>query len=380
MIKAALAGIGSVTWSVAAFSAATIAVQAAIQPVPMDTTAGAAASASQVTATSPAIVRLTDGPGAGQLTIQLDRPFADARIEQISNQLGTEIIGSFPSFGTYVVQRPSISVEVTGPNSAAIQFPKFVGWSQISSYITTNGLTLVPGRYRPDDGGWYVNVTLPKISVQPIDAYAGLWQVQLPGHPALEQVKIWATSKGFTVVSFNQGTGIATLRGHAVPRPYLTTAQIMALLRKLIPAQTTQTLPPLAAVTGLAVQPGTGKLTWSAAQNASVYAVWRSSSVTGPWVLVARVSNAVRPLAFTDTTAPVGTSFYRVTSLRRCPTGIGLDCDTQSPLTMDAARSSGIVLATIAAATTGTGSSTTTGDQTQTGSGSTTDTSGSGTS
>ena len=317
----------------------------------------------QITAPA-AIVRMTDGPGAGQLTIQMDRPFSDVRVSQISDRIGTDIVASFPAFGTYILLRPEISVDLTGPDTANIYFPRLATWSQIRSYLADNGLTLIPSTYHRDEGGRLINVSLPKIEAQPVDPYAGLWSVQLPGHPSLDRVTAWATSKGFVVETFDLSTGKAMLRGHAVERPRLTAAQIADLLRKLLPAEATPTLPGLSPATGLTVAAGTAMLSWNSAQGASAYAVWRSASVTGPWTVVGRVSNAVSPLAFTDSTALTGTSFYRVTSLRSCSTGGGIDCDTQSPMTMDAAQSSEVVLTTIAAGATTSTPTTTTVDQT----------------
>src|SRR5207245_10996181 len=115
----------------------------------------------------------------------------------------------------------------------------------------------------------------------------------LPGAPRLDRVNAWATSNGFTVESFDPSTGKAMLRGHAVERPRLTAAQIADLLRKLLPAQSTPTLPQLSAASGLTVTAGTAKLAWSRAQGASAHAVRRSASVTGPSPLVARLSPAL---------------------------------------------------------------------------------------
>src|SRR5438094_655881 len=360
MIKSWLGGLGSLTWTVAVVSAVTIAVGSAAQMVPFTASTPAVSAPTQPERAPAAIVRLADGPGAGLLTIQMSNPFSDLRVNEISDRIGTDVVASFPAFGTYILKRPEISVEVTGRDTASIYFPRLATWSQIKGYLSDNGLTLVPSRYHRDESGWAINVMLPKIDAQPIDPYAGLWRVQLPGHPSLDRVNAWATSKGFTVESFDPSTGEAMLRGHAVERPRLTAAQIADLLRKLLPAQSTPTLPQLSAASGLTVTAGTAKLAWSRAQGASAYAVWRSASVTGPWTLVGRVSNAVSPLALPASTAPAGTSFYRVTSLRSCPGGLGLDCDTQSPMTMDAAQSSGVVLTMLeAAAPTATGTTTT---------------------
>ncbi len=359
-MKSALAGVGSLTWTVAVISAVCIGVGSAAQMVPFVPASTPVVSAPAQRAAPAAIVRLADGPGTGLMTIQMSSPFSDVRVSEIGDRIGADVVASFPAFGTYVLKRPEISVDVTGADTASISFPPIASWKQVRSYLSDNGLTLVPGRYHRDVGGWLINVMLPKIDAQPVDPYAGLWSVQLPGHPGLDRVTAWATSKGFTVESFDPSTGKALLRGHAVERPRLTAAQIADLLRTLIPAQSTPVLPTLAPATGLTVEAGAAKLAWSPAQGASAYAVWRSASVTGPWTLVGRVSNAVRPLAFTDSTVPTGTSFYRVTSLRSCPTGLGRDCDTQSPMTMDEAESSGVVLTTVAApAVTSTGTTTT---------------------
>ena len=245
MIKSWLGGLGSLTWTVAVVSAVTIAVGSAAQMVPFTASTPAVSAPTQPERAPAAIVRLADGPGAGLLTIQMSNPFSDLRVNEISDRIGTDVVASFPAFGTYILKRPEISVEVTGRDTASIYFPRLATWSQIKGYLSDNGLTLVPSRYHRDESGWAINVMLPKIDAQPIDPYAGLWRVQLPGHPSLDRVNAWATSKGFTVKSFDPSTGEAMLRGHAVERPRLTAAQIADLLRKLLPAQSTPTLPQL---------------------------------------------------------------------------------------------------------------------------------------
>src|ERR1051326_3513009 len=377
-MKPALAAAGPLMWTVAVLAAAAIALQSVTQLVPQLRQASSSLLPPAAPARPPAgVVRVTEGPAEGQLTVQMDRPFSDSRINQISEKLGTDVIGAFPAFGTYLLKVPAISVDATSANTASVSFPRLATWKQVGDYRREKDLTLVPNNYHRDEGGWRVDVLLPRIDAKPIDKYAGLWSVTLPGHPVLARVTEWATGRGFKVVKYDPATGTATLRGHAVPRPRMTAAQIADLLHKLLTAyQSHTTTATLNSPRGLAVQAGTAKLTWNAAVGASAYAVWRSASITGPWTLVGRVSSAIHPLAFADSTVPVGTFFYRVTSLRHCPSCIALDGDTQPPMTLDTTKSSGLVITTIATAPTS--NNTTTGTTGTTGTTDTSGTSGSG--
>src|SRR6266508_4303395 len=374
------------TWLVAFGSTVAIIVGAVGQPLPIPTQPST--SHNLVLPRQAGVLSATQGPGKDQIILRMSSPFVNEQVQGIADRFGLDLVTSYPAFGTYVLNLPQITVDVKSNQAATVYFPKIATWQQIKSYIVDNGLTLIPSRYRPDDGGWFINVRLPQIQAQPIDKYAGLWRVTLPGHPSLERVTQWATSKGFAVVRFDSQTGTAVLRGHPVPRPRtIDTNQILSLLRNLIHAQTT---PQLFAPTGLAVTPGTAHLTWRAAAGASAYAIWRSTAANGPWVLVGRVSAAVTPKAFTDTTAPTGLLYYRVTSLRRCTGTPTLDCDNQSPLVLDPRYSTPLAITTIPAtgsgSTSSTDTSTTTNTDTTSGSGSTsgtgttdTTTSGSGT-
>src|SRR6266571_999429 len=206
-MRPTLAQLGPLIWCVAVLSAGAIVLQSATQLLPPLR----AASSSLLTA-PPArpqanVVRVTEGPGVGQLTVQMDQPFSDARISQISDRLGTDVVAAFPTFGTYFLRVPAISVEATGPNTASVYFPTLATWKQVGEYLKDNGLTLVPNNYHRDEGGWHVDVMLPRIEARPIDKYAGLWSVTLPGHPTLARVTDWATGRGFTVVKYDQTTG-----------------------------------------------------------------------------------------------------------------------------------------------------------------------------
>src|SRR6266508_3660816 len=342
------------TWLVAFGSTVAIIVGAVGQPLPIPTQPST--SHNLVLPRQAGVLSATQGPGKDQIILRMSSPFVNEQVQGIADRFGLDLVTSYPAFGTYVLNLPQITVDVKSNQAATVYFPKIATWQQIKSYIVDNGLTLIPSRYRPDDGGWFINVRLPQIQAQPIDKYAGLWRVTLPGHPSLERVTQWATSKGFAVVRFDSQTGTAVLRGHPVPRPRtIDTNQILSLLRNLIHAQTT---PHLFAPTGLAVTPGTAHLTWRAAAGASAYAIWRSTAANGPWVLVGRVSAAVTPKAFTDTTAPTGLLYYRVTSLRRCTGTPTLDCDNQSPLVLDPRYSTPLAITTIPAIGSGSTSST----------------------
>src|SRR2546430_9431101 len=123
-MNALLMRLGSLTWCVAVVSAVTIAVGSAAQMVPFTTASTPAVSAPTHPERAPAaIVRLADGPGAGLLTIQMSNPFSDLRVNEISDRIGTDVIASFPAFGTYILKRPEISVEDTGRDAPSIYFP-----------------------------------------------------------------------------------------------------------------------------------------------------------------------------------------------------------------------------------------------------------------
>src|SRR5262249_60401498 len=99
LIRAAFARGGSAPGMVAVLVVGARALQSVGEPAP-----GAQVRTAPATATiyqpAAAVARLTEGPGPGQVTVQMDRPFSDARVEQLSDALGTEAGASFPSFGT----------------------------------------------------------------------------------------------------------------------------------------------------------------------------------------------------------------------------------------------------------------------------------------
>src|SRR6476646_307430 len=122
-MRLSLAHLGQLTWCVAFVSVCAIVVQSATMLLPPRP----ATSSSLMTASSPArppasVMRVTDGPGVGQLTVQMDQPFSDARIGQISDRLGIDVIGAYPAFGTYLLKVPTISVDTTGNNTATVFF------------------------------------------------------------------------------------------------------------------------------------------------------------------------------------------------------------------------------------------------------------------
>jgi hypothetical protein len=359
------------TWFAAVGSVAAMVAGSIGQPMPIPPSNPIANEGAAIPQ-EPGVLGVAPGPGAGQLTLRMTSPFADQQVQKITERLGIDIIASYPAFGTYLLRVPEISVDITGNDTANIYFPRLTTSGQMRKFLSDNELTLIPGRHRAFadasyDSGWMAQVRLPKIEAVPVDQYAGLWQVRLPGHPAADRVTAWAQSKDFAVVTYDQASGIALLKGHAVPRPRLTPQQIAALLRSLFPTNVTPPpAPALVAPTGLAVSAGTADLTWQGAPGATAYAVWRATAVTGPWTLVGRVSNAVVPHHFTDSTATTGTAFYRVTSLKACGAASGLDCDNQNPVTLDTNYSTSIVLTTIVAPVTTTPPATTTPTDTTT--------------
>src|SRR5207245_4519036 len=95
-MNASLIRVGSMTSFVAIFSVAAIAIQAGMQSLPISITGSdqpnrlsSAALRDRVPA---GIVAVRDGPAAGQLTIQMDRPVSTGRAYQIGHQLGTDVI------------------------------------------------------------------------------------------------------------------------------------------------------------------------------------------------------------------------------------------------------------------------------------------------
>src|SRR5689334_13639345 len=90
LIQSLLAKVGSLTWSVAVLSAAVIGVESAVAAVPLNNnTAPATSIAPAQTRGTPQIIRIADGPGANQITIQMDRPFADYHAQMIGQRVGS---------------------------------------------------------------------------------------------------------------------------------------------------------------------------------------------------------------------------------------------------------------------------------------------------
>src|SRR5205823_3903220 len=82
---------------------------------------------------------------------------------------------------------------------------------------------------------------------------------------------------------------------------------------------------------GLRVTAGSSGIlmTWSAAQGASAYAIYRGTSVNGPYSYIGQTTT----LSFSDSSGTSGTLFYRVMSLRACAATVTDrgGCQTASP-------------------------------------------------
>jgi len=375
----ASAGLGGLAaaWLVAVASVLTVAVQTFGQYTPP-----IAQPAQALTPIAPPVVPVTirnvvDGPGADEVTVLMSAPFSGDRVDHIANTMGMEVVAAYPAFARFVLKSPAVETKMNGSDSATVYFPKLMTWTSVLQYLADNELQLAARRHDQEFGGWVVDVTLPKIEVQPVDAYAGSWRAHIPGHATADRVAAWASANAFEVVSYDSATGEVELHGHAVPRPVPvpvvvpnTISQLRSLLQNLMaqqasaatPAVTPPVTPPALAVpSGLEIAAGTAQLKWQATAGASAYAVWRATATTGPWTLVGRVPmlTGVQP-TYTDSTAASGTSYYRVTSLKPCAGSTGTDCDNQSPLVFDELYATAVVATTIPAATTTTGAGTTT--------------------
>src|SRR5215472_207095 len=73
---------------------------------------------------APSIRSIQDGPGVGQVTIQMNRPFTDLTVDQLANRLGTDVVNSVPSFGIYQLALPRIQITISNSYSGTVFFPQ----------------------------------------------------------------------------------------------------------------------------------------------------------------------------------------------------------------------------------------------------------------
>jgi hypothetical protein len=250
-----------------------------------------------------AIRQLVDGPSPGQVTLIMDRPFADARVNQVSEQLGTDVVASFPALGHYVLALPRIEISMINADSGIVYFPKLSTHADIAQYLSDNQLTVTRWQRNSDFPGRIALVSLPRIQLQLIDPLRGLFSTQLPRNLDQARLSAWASGINFVVKSYDPQTGYSVMQlsafaalanlGFIGPAQSLTQQTVNFTPPPLLPA--TVPAPP----TALTSQPGTlgVKLAWGAGAGAMAYAVYRSSAGSSGYTYIGQTT----VLTFTDT-------------------------------------------------------------------------------
>ena len=307
----------------AAFAAAAIAIQSASQFLPNSNPFGQVSSGPTAATTtsnlqSASIVAYREGPGAGQLTLQMSRPFSDGRASEISSQLGTDVVTAFPAFGTYVLALPRIQVTVVDEKSAEVFFPKLITHDQMLQYLRDNQLSFIRWARNVDGSGRIAEVAIPRIQLQLVDPYLGIFAARIPRHLDSIRVGDWAKSLKMVVVSYDPGTGDARLQMAELVGLNELVGRLRSLSATTSARAAVAPTPTYGPPNSLQTQPtGTGvTLSWLAGVNATAYAIYRSSTVAGTYSYIGQTTT----LTYADNAAAAGaTSYYRVMSMHACP-------------------------------------------------------------
>src|SRR5437879_4151100 len=192
-------GLG--TWLIAALTSVSVIAQP-VAPFFAPSAGGSAPASSVATSKPPlpppAMLRqILDGPDVGQVTLIMDRPFADSRAQQLSDQLGTDIVTSYPAFGQYVLALPRIEITTLDGDSGVVYFPKLASGADVRQYLSDNQLTVKRWLHNPEFPGRFALVTLPRIQLQLIDPLIGMFRAKLPRNLDLTRLSAWANSINF---------------------------------------------------------------------------------------------------------------------------------------------------------------------------------------
>src|SRR4029077_2862208 len=99
------------------------------------------------------IRQILNGPNPGQVTLIMDTQFSDARVQQVSEQLGTSVIASYPAFGQYVLAIPRIQIMMDSPDSGTVYFPILATPADINTYLGDNQLIVTRWLHSLDYNG-----------------------------------------------------------------------------------------------------------------------------------------------------------------------------------------------------------------------------------
>src|SRR6202035_838920 len=121
---------------------------------------------------------------------------------------GTDVVGSYPAFGRYVLALPRIEITIDDSSSGTVSFSKLATSSDINTYLNDNQLTLNRwDHFNPELGARIAHVSLPKIQLRLTDSSRGIFQARIPRHVPSDQLASWAKGIGMTVVSYDANTG-----------------------------------------------------------------------------------------------------------------------------------------------------------------------------
>ncbi|HET9781350.1 MAG TPA: hypothetical protein VFR33_06185, partial [Candidatus Dormibacteraeota bacterium] len=201
-----------------------------------------------------------DAP-SGRVTMTLT-PFTSRGVAvAIGKQYGMDLIGSSPAFGQYVFSLPQIKIGAgPSPHTATVYFPPFATTSDISNYLTHNGLQVATWTSTDDTTGRVAVVELPQITPVLIDAANGIYRASVPAGIDRSRLDDWAKTNGVQIISYDSTTGTLLIQGPK-PKPVL----VRTVVRRPATTSTTTTPAPQTVKLYIAFKPGT---TFSQAQQA----------------------------------------------------------------------------------------------------------------
>src|SRR5258706_2390648 len=231
--------------ALAVVSAASMAIQSFASYAvfnPISTPAGAAAYAPHTTIYGIYVDRSTN-----LATIAMT-PFTSEKLASAFGlQYGMQLIELEPSFGRYIFTLPQIKIG-PGPqqHEATVYFPPYASKTDIQSFITGNGLSVVNWTTTDDAQGRVAVVALPQVKPVLIDATRGIWRASVMPNIAPATISLWAKNNGIHLLSYAPATGVILIQGPK-PRP------VYSIIRRPV----TVTRAPLPTKLYMTFQPGT---------------------------------------------------------------------------------------------------------------------------
>src|SRR5438067_5309055 len=334
-------GAVPVVWAVSSVAVVSIVAQSFSSGVLTGPTSSTSLQASRPSSVWPSgPISMDQFPGTSDVNIRFAPFTSAATVQGWGDQYGLDMVGYSPAFGRSTFSLPRVTISQLTSDTALVTFPPLAQSNDVSTFIADNHLSVIRWVREPRADAIanerVALVQLPKLNLRRLDPAAGTWAAQLPAHLDVERVKSWAQGAGLRYISYDQNTGETHVYapGTAV-QPYApAAAAAIALLRQRLQDALSKIHPIAASHSvpgGLRVTAGSSGIlmTWSAAQGASAYAIYRGTSVNGPYSYIGQTTT----LSFSDSSGTSGTLFYRVMSLRACAASVTDrgGCQTASP-------------------------------------------------